>query len=840
MSRIRAWIVLPLLLLMPGIPSAAAKKKEAALPTVEQATAGLQRREGLLTFFVDPARGKLLLLVPPATAPNGEAGRYLLVEGLTTGLGSNPVGLDRGQLGETRVIVLRRIGGRLLVEQPNLAYRAVSDNADESRAVEQSFARSVLWATPIMAASGDGRALVDLTSFVIRDAHRTVGRLAEADQGKFLLDRGRSAIDLDRCRAFPDNVVFEAHLTFRSDEPGRLVRQVTPSADFVTLTQHHSIVRLPDDRYRPREFDPRSGSISIGFRDYAVPLSVPVERRVIVRHRLQKTDPAAPRSAVVQPIVYHIDRGMPEPVRAAVIEGASWWAEAFDRAGFIDAFQVRLLPEDAHPLDLRYNVIQWVHRSTRGWSYGGGVVDPRTGERVKGHVNLGSLRVRQDRRIFEGLLGTDPRGGGAAGDPIQLALARIRQLAAHEVGHTIGLVHNFAASTYGRASVMDYPAPLVRVGADGNLDVSNAYAVGIGDWDAHAIRYSYATPAPGEDAAVALLAIVEDGFDQGLLFLTDRDARAPGSAQPMASLWDNGEDPIDELEQVLAVRRVALDRFGEDNVAVGRPLALLQEVLAPIYLYHRYQVEAAIKVVGGVDYRYSVRGDGQPHAKPIAGDRQRRAIRAVMETLSPAQLDLPDSVLEVLLPRPNGYGDNRELFEGRTGQVFDPIAAAASAADLVLDLLLHPERGARMADLHRRDPELPGFDELLRVLVDQLFAPSPTSPRHMAIRHEIQRTAVEAMIALSGDAGAAGTVRAAVDLALVELKEWLESVPAGDDRGARAQRLYVAARIGRHIDRTGDDDGGEPAEAPPGSPIGGIADGLFRDCSQYVGDAFAR
>ncbi len=780
-------------------------------PKIADKTKGLVKKEGLLTYYFDVNNEKILLEIPPPNA-KGEVGSYLYVEGLVGGLGSNEIGLDRGQIGGTEIVNFKRLAGKLLIEVPNLQYRAVGGSDGERQAVKQSFAPSIIWAGKVIAQDPDGRALVDFTSFIIRDAHGVTD--TTRSQGALTLDKERCTFDPDACLAFPENLEFEALLTYQTSTPGPEIRRTVPDPKSVTLVQHHSLLKLPDDGYSPRRFDPRSGSFPLTYYDYATPLTEPLEKKIISRFRLEKVDPSAARSKVKKPIVYYVDHAAPEPIRSALLEGAKWWAEAFDAAGFIDAFRVEILPENAHPLDVRYNVIQWVHRSTRGWSYGGSVVDPRTGEIIKGHVSLESLRARQDRLIFEGLLGTEKTGTGAKDDPIQLSLARIRQLSAHELGHTLGFAHNFAGSTYGgRASVMDYPAPLVKLAANKTLDVSDAYGVGLGSWDRHTVAFAYSQFPPGSNEKAQLEAIVQKSIDQKLVFLTDQDSRSEGGSNPLGVLWDNGSDPIRGLVDAMAVRRVALDNFGAHNLPQDQPLSLLEQVLVPVYLYHRYQLDGAVKMVGGVKYTFAVNGDGQAPTSPIEGSRQRTALDTVLATLKPAELDLSNSLMALLGATPFGYGASPEQFTRTTGPTFDLIGAATTAADMAIRPLLNPERCARLVDMNRRDSALPGLDEVISKLIAATFSSSSKNARWIEIEQAIQWAVVRRLMDLASGSGVSSGVRSRAMVGL----ENIARLP-----GASGHQRLVNSEIKRFMDRPFGvvTPPMLPAVAPPGMPIG--------------------
>src|SRR5712691_5562677 len=708
MSKLSRWFF-PILMVSAASGVAAARPETPQTSTIAEKTAGAQKLPGYFNLYWDAKQGKLWLEIDKWSS------EFLYQSGLPAGIGSNDIGLDRGQLGATRIVRFERSGPKVLLLQENLGYRAVSDDADERRAVHDSFAESALWGFTVAAEEKD-HALVDATDFFLRDAHGIPAALRRAKQGAYRLDGARCAIYLPLTKNFPLNTEVEATRTFAGEEPGRWVRDVTPSPESITVREHHSFVQLPPPGYKPRAYDPRGSFFGIAYMDYATPISEPIVKRFIARHRLEKKDPKAAMSEPVQPIVYYLDRGAPEPIRSALLEGARWWSQAFEAAGYKNAFRVELMPEGADPMDLRYNVIQWIHRATRGWSYGATVTDPRTGEIIKGHVSLGSLRVRQDYLIAEGLLAPyeDGKALPAGQDRAQqMALARLRQLAAHEVGHTLGLMHNYSASTAHRSSVMDYPPPLVKLGADGVPDVSDAYATGIGEWDKVSIAWGYQDFAPWTNEQAALNKILLDAYGRGLRYLTDQDARPASSSSSAAHLWDSGANAVDELNRLMQVRAAALRRFGEKNIREGAPLATIEDVLAPIFMLHRYQVEAASKLIGGMDYTFALRGDGQTPTQIVAAAEPRRALAAVLATLKPEALALPEALLKIIPPRPPAYERGREDFKIRTYPAFDALAPAEVAAQHTLQFLFNPERAARLVEFHARDSTNPGLEEVL-------------------------------------------------------------------------------------------------------------------------------
>ncbi|MEZ7945683.1 MAG: zinc-dependent metalloprotease [Flavobacteriaceae bacterium] len=682
------------------------------------------KHEGYVTFYHDESTDKIFLQIENLHQ------EFLYVNSLSEGIGSNDIGLDRGQLGNTRIVKFMKAGNKLLLIQPNQDYRAITDNLEEKKSVEQAFAKSVIHGF-VIKETNQGKYLVDATSFFMRDAHGVQGRLSSRKQGSYSLDKSRSAISLERTKAFPKNVEFDVMLTFKGTPKSYNIRSVTPTASLITVNQHHSFIELPDGSYKPRKFDPRSGSNAMSYLDYATPVNESITKRFIYRHRLEKKNPEAIKSEAVEPIIYYLDRGTPEPVRSALLDGARWWNQAYEAIGYTNAFQVKMLPEGADLLDVRYNVIQWVHRSTRGWSYGSSVSDPRTGEIIKGHVSLGSLRIRQDFLIAQALQAPYANDDTSDQFALEMALARIRQLSAHEVGHTIGLAHNFAASTKGRSSVMDYPHPTLSL-KEKKLDFTNAYDTKIGDWDKVAIAYSYGEYTGDEDASLNKL--LDDAFKNGARFITDQDARPQGSAHAYAHLWDNGANVSTELDNLLAIRKHAIANFSIDNIKTNQPYSVLEDVFVPLYFFHRYQTEGVTKVIGGLDYSYALKGDGSNIVKMVPGKTEKKALASILKTLNIEELAIPKKLLNLFPPRAFNYGRTRESFKSKTGVAFDPFGAVETASVMTLELLLHPERVTRLVQHKSLDNSQLGLVEVL----DEVIANSIQKTYKDAYYQELQ------------------------------------------------------------------------------------------------------
>lgn len=774
--------------------------------SVSEFTESMEEKTGLFTLYYQNDKGKIYLKIDRFNE------QFLFQSSLPQGVGSNDIGLDRGQLGDTRLVQFERYGDKVLLKQLNTAFRASSPNTAEQASIDEAFADSVIVGLPVVA-SDETTVVVDYTAFLFSDIHQIGERLKNRGQGSYSADAKRSGVYMPRTKSFPNNTELEALVTFAGTKPGQYVEQVTPAPESISVHLHHSLIKLPDDQYNTRQFHPYSGFWSVGYQDYSVPIEQNMTQRFIPRHRLNKRNPAADVSEAIEPIVYYLDPGIPEPIKSALYDGAMWWDQAFSHIGYRDAFQVKVLPEDADPMDVRYNVIQWVHRATRGWSYGSSVIDPRTGEIIKGHVTLGSLRVRQDYLIALGL--TSPFSVENADTQAQkdMALARIRQLSAHEVGHTLGIAHNFAASENNRASVMDYPHPYVKL-EGGKISLDEAYDTGIGAWDKQVIEYGYQDLSLLNDESARLLEIVNKSRELGLLYQSDPDSRAMHSANQRGHLWDNGKDPVAELNRVYQIREFALRKFGLNSIPEGTSLSSIQEALVPIYLFHRYQLEAASKLLGGTEYEYETKGD-YAEAKgivPVSAERQSQALDAIMTSTSAEFLALQKPLLRLITPKAYGERNTRESFKGRMGVVFDSHSAAESAAAFSLRLMLRPERLNRIAMQKLVNKDHLGVNGVVDRIISQNIKPLKSKNIHELQPRLAYLTLNAVMQSLESEL-LSPDAKGGVLFEVINLHKWLKN-------NSRNTHSVVMAKQLDWFMQTGEWKGSfKPMALPPGSPI---------------------
>lgn len=627
-------------------------------------------------------------------------GDYVLIHStILGGVGLSSVGVDRGAVGPSLLCRIDAAGTSAAVTAVSTAFGSMDLDGPGPRAARDSFAEAV-----ISHCATDGGEC-DLSAVATFDFLNVARMLSNAKGQVFHIDDGRSRVT--RVVRYPDCLRIDAVLTFcprdTVPEPAAqtghspVARRPTPLGfpaplDAVSIRQQVVIRRLPEPGYRPVPFDPTVGETShfathdfdrLLERDSFVPLAS--------RFRL---DPGGGRE-----IVFYLDPAIPNPLRDAIREGAGWWRAAFLRAGFGPCFRVADLPDDVDIEDPRINLVLWVHRGDRGWSFGSTQIDPRTGEILRGLVVLGSQRVEEVRAIAEGVL--CPYATDRVEDVFDVVLARMRQLAVHEVGHALGLAHNFASHLHSELSVMDYPGPRFVVDEAGRIDHTRAYSSGLGPWDFRQIAALYTDGWREERPG-------EAGGDD-TLYITDADSRVDDAANGESGTWITRGQPFDEMRRVLAVRSRALELFSEGVAAPGSDSGEIVRRFMLVYLMHRYQVIALAKVIGGSRRRYArVEREGFAGRESVLDPAmQRQALHDLGPLFEPAFLRVPPRLVNLLVAPSGGLDRRSDDFFSRTRGTFDIVSAMAAGADLVAAQVLAPTRLNRV---HAQSSAAQGID----------------------------------------------------------------------------------------------------------------------------------
>ncbi len=756
-----------------------------------------------LRVRVDETRNRAMLEIPLAQLNTDILHQVTLTTGL--GVSGGGPGLDRAQAGQSVVVRFERRGNRILMVRDNWSVRASAGDVANQRAAADAFPRSVVASFTVDSAR-DGVLTVDASSLFLSDAYGVADGLRGGQGGAYRVDATRSWLDTARTKSFARNTEVHAVLTFVSDAPGAAVRRVAPDAKAMTFEQHHSLVVLPETQtYRPREYDPRFGFGGTQFADLSQGFDGNYRSGFINRWRLVPRDPAAyARGELVDPvtpITYYLDPGIPAPYREALRDGGNWWAKVFEAAGFRNAFRVLDLPAGADPMDARYNMLMWIHRTGPGPSVGPSYSDPRTGEIVRAVVRMDAWRSLIDYNIWAG---TVPASGpnGPNVDAETFAMSRRRQHAAHEIGHTIGLQHNYIASSQGRTSVMDYPFPIITANADGSLDLRDAWRKGPGAWDSLAIRlgYTWYPNATAEQAGLAT--IMKDGLTRNVRFINDTYAGA-NSSIPEATRWDEGTTMFDAVTRSTRVRRILIDKFDERAIKTGEPMAMLNMRFTHVYLHHRYSLEGLAKYVGGMDFTFTLRGDGQVPTRVLPAADQRKALNMALDALKPSELTVPERVIAMIPPPPPGFNADMTWIDGSGGTAFDQVTLAGGLANEVVGYLLNRERAARLVLFQARDANALGLDEVLATIVRRTWGmAAPSSSAERAVLRASQRATLDILLDLAGDKQALPDVRAQTVYHVRQLDQRLV-VAAGTDAAARAHMAAARRDIARFV--AGDD-----------------------------------